>query len=323
MQTELKKDERAEMSELARELFSVIPGIERAISVPVHQAESLTEDIFTNEQVAMNSPCLIKGAVKNWPASKKWRDKEYWFATCENVPRQVVTHMNYYSWDRKKDSEKMPFHDAIERLFEGRDHIFSIPSQVVNETNLYRGVIKDLPGFSFLVNKRPPLWDDPRGLFIYRRAATAWHVHNCDETLMCQIKGTKKVALLPPTMPGAKDITSFLETESYLEGKTLDKSLDLKVRIVTVEEGDSLYIPPHWFHCVVPIDGELGFTFLTVFRSPWHVYGDFSKFFVRRLYKHALKNAGIGFKLIIPFLACYAGLSHYYRKLTVRKNGQH
>ena len=317
----MEGDEVVEMKKIAQELFSVIPGIEHALPVPVVQAENLTTREFLHNRVAMNSPCLIKGAVKNWPASKKWRDKAYWTATCRNEPKAVTTHMNYYSWKRKKEgSERLLFHEAMERLFEGKDHIFSIPSQVVDEHSLFAGIIKDVPGFHFLERKRPPLWDSPRGLFIYRRAATAWHVHNCDETLMCQVKGAKKVALLPSSMPKAKEVATFLESESYLEGKTLDKTLELQPRIVTVEEGDSLYIPPHWFHCVVPTDGELGFTSLTVFRSPWHIYGNLSNFFVRRLYKQTMKNAPIGFKLIIPFLCVYAVLAYYGRKITVRKH---
>lgn len=322
MEIVLEGDEVIEMKKIATELFSVIPGIDRALTVPVVQAENLTSREFLHDRVAMNSPCLIKGAVKNWPASKKWRDKDYWIATCRNETKAITTHMNYYSWKRKKEgSEKLPFHEAIERLFEGKDHIFSIPSQVVNEQSLFAGIIKDVPGFSFLEKKQSPLWDSPRGLFIYRRAATAWHVHNCDETLMCQVKGAKRVALLPSTMPMARKVATFLESEAYLEGKALDATLDLKPRVVIVEEGDALYIPPHWFHCVVPTDGELGFTSLTVFRSPWHIYGNFSNYFVRRLYRQTMKNAPLKFKVVIPFLCLYAGVAYYWRKITVSKHG--
>lgn len=321
MESILEGEEVMEMRQLAAELFAVIPGIEQALPVPVVQGETLTSQEFTEKWVSANTPCLIKGAVKNWPASRKWRDKNYWMVTCPNEPRSITTHMNYYSWKRKKEgSEKLPFHEAMERLFAGSDHIFSIPSQVVNEKNLFAGIIKDTPGFHFLEKYKLPLWDNHRGLFIYRRAATAWHVHNCDETLMCQVKGAKQVALLPSNMPNAREVTTFLESEAYLDNKMLDRSLNLQPRIVTVEEGDSLYIPPHWFHCVVPSNGELGFTSLTVFRSPLHVYGNMSSFFVRRLYKQALRNAPVGFKLVIPFIGLYAVLSYYGRKLMGRKH---
>lgn len=318
METILKVNEKDEMRDLALELFSIVPGLERAIPVPVLQSESLSETEFVKNNLARNSPCLIKGAVRNCSAAKKWKEKEYWIANCRNEPKDIITHMNYYSWKRKRQgSENLLFHDAISRLFEGRDHIFSIPSQVITDSNLFAGIIKDLPDFPFLSKRRMPLWDSPKGLFIYRRAATAWHVHNCDETLMCQIKGSKQVALLPPNMPEAKYVTNFLENELYLDGKVLDKSLDLKMRTVCVEEGDSLYIPPHWFHCVVPTDGNLGFTFLTVFRSPWHIYGNFSNFFVRKLYKQVFRNASLRFKILIPFLGVYSAIAYYLRKMSV------
>lgn len=308
-----------EMQEIAGELFSVIPNIDKAVSVSVVQADRLTEKEFASNWVAKNTACLIKGAVRSWPAVEKWKKKEYWVNTCRNEERKIITHMNYYGWSRKNaGSVQMPFHDAMERLFNNVDHIFSIPSQVVNEQSLFGGIIKDLPGFSFLKPGPPPLIDQPRGLFIYRRASTAWHVHNCDETLMCQVKGAKKVALLPSWIPQARLVTEFLEKEKYLEGGRLDKALDLQPRIALVEEGDALYIPPHWFHCVVPLDGELGFTSLTVFRSPWHVYGNFSSYFVRRLYKMAFRNANAGLKCMIPVWGIYAALRYYLRRLTGR-----
>ena len=136
---------------------------------------------------------------------------------------------------------------------------------------------------------------------------------------MSQVKGAKLVALLPPDMPKADYVTDFLENELYLEGKTLDKSLDLKPRLVTVEEGDALYIPPHWFHCVVPKDGEVGFTFITGFRSPWHIYGNFRSYFVRKLYKRVMRDSSFGIKLMVPVWGSFAAASHYWSKLTGKK----
>ena len=133
---------------------------------------------------------------------------------------------------------------------------------------------------------------------------------------MCQIKGAKEVLLLPSNMPKVGYVTEFLENEKYLKGEKLDPSLDLKPRAATVEEGDSLYIPPHWFHAVVPKDGHAGFTSLTVFRSPWHIYGNFFKFFVRRTYTTAWKTAKRQDQRRILQLCCYAFFSQLIRKLT-------
>lgn len=306
-----------EMKEVAKEWFSIIPGIDRAPSVPVLKAEDLSEREFIMNWVSKNRPCLIKGAVKNWPASQKWKNKNYWIENCKNDNKDIVTRMNYFSWKRRKEGrETLPFHAAIDRLFTGTDHIFSMPAQLITENNTFGGVVKDLPGFRFLQKKQPPLWDSERVIYIYRGASTAWHVHNCDETLMSQVKGTKMVALLPSTMPHAKFVTNFLEREKYLEGEMLDPSWNLKPLVATVEEGDALYIPPHWFHCVVPKDREVGFTFITGFRSPWHIYGNFSNFFVRRLYKRVVTESPVRAKVTAPFLAMYAGLSRLVKKTT-------
>jgi hypothetical protein len=320
MQSPVETSGKEEMTKIASELFSIIPGIERATRVPDKEAGQLKESDFIQEFVNKNRPCLVKGAIRHWPAIQKWRHEDYWIDNCRNEEKKILSHMNYYSSRRRfKDSETMHFHDGIRRLFANTDPIFSIPSQPVEETNLFGGVIKDLADFSFLSKKSPPLWDSSRALFIYRRAATAWHVHYCDETLMCQVKGAKEVVLLPPDMPETRYVTEFLEAEQYLKGQKLDQSLDLKPRIATVEEGDALYIPPYWFHCVVPKDGEVGFTSLTVFRSPWHIYGNLFNYFVKRTYKIAWENARGPYRRKILVWGCRAVLANLVRKMTGKK----
>ena len=151
-----------EMKKIATEWFSIIPGMDKPMQVPVVQAQSLTEQEFKTKWVAKNTPCLIKGAVKNSSASKKWKDKNYWLAACSNEKNDIVTHMNYFSWKRKAEGrENVPFHEAIERLYQGNDHIFSMPARIITEDSLFAGIIKDLPQFPFLTKKKAPLWDRP------------------------------------------------------------------------------------------------------------------------------------------------------------------
>lgn len=317
MSTPVKNADLDEMAGIASELFNIIPGVAKAIPVPAVQAGELKEKVFKRQFVDRNKPVLIKGAVRHWPAVNKWRTPEYWIANCKNEPRRVIPHMNYSTDKRRASgSETMPFHDAIRRLFSGKDRVLSIPSEPVAENNLYSGVIKDLADFSFLSRRALPLADGPRALFIYRRAATAWHVHYCDETLMCQVNGAKQVILLPPDMPRASYVTEFLEHEQFLKGEQMDPSLELRPHGAIVEEGDALYIPPHWFHCVVPRDGEAGFTSLTVFRSPWHIYGNLFSYFVRRTYKILWQTAPRQYRGRILRWGCYAVLTRAARILT-------
>jgi cupin-like protein len=306
-------DELSELKQCRDAFFSCIPGIENASAVPVLQAADLRKDIFSKEWVANNKPCLVKGAVKDWPAVQKWRDKDYWMTACDNFDVMVYPHQNYNDQKRQK-GELMRFYDAIDRLFQKKDRILSIPSERIIEGQRFYKVINDLEEFPFFTPELRPRMYDHRRFFTYRKAGTAWHYHNIDETLMCQINGAKTVALLSPGIPDAKHVTDFLTKELYLDGRSLDRSLDLKPFIVDVEEGDALYIPPYWHHVVIPKDAEIGFTLAYCWRSPWHKFGDFSNFFVRELYKRALWPIK-PITPVVPFLAFYSWVKYHSRKI--------
>jgi hypothetical protein len=304
------------MDNLLLNSFTIIPGIETPLAVPVLTAATLKEEVFRKDWVAKNKPCLIKGAVKHWPAVQKWRNKSYWLENCGNFEVNVYPHQNFI--DRKRQEaghEKMLFHDAIERLFQNRDYVFSMPGEQIMDEGRFAGVKKDLGGFTFLPNAAMPRYYERLRFFIYRRAATNWHYHGVDETLMCQVNGVKRVALLSPQIPRSKYVTEFLKNESYLDGATLDKTHDLRPLITDVEEGDALYIPPYWHHVVVPGDGEIGFTLAFCWRSPLHILGNFSNFFVRDLYRSGMRPFSLN-TILLPFLGCYAGLLYCIKKIS-------
>jgi hypothetical protein len=304
-----------EMRQFFDRFSSFIPGIKNPQPVPVLQADKLTREVFMRDWVGRNRPCLIKGAVKHWPAVQKWRNKEYWLTTCENHDVSIFPHQNFIAQERQDmGHEVMPFHAAVERLHEGRDHIFSMPSEQVRQGSRFSSILKDMAGFNFLQVSKMPIFYYRTRFFMYRRAATNWHYHGVDETLMCQVNGTKRVALLSPHIPRPKYVTDFLLKERYLNEESIDSSLDLKPLIVDVEEGDSLYIPPYWHHLVVPVDGEIGFTVAYCWKSPDHVMGNFSNYFVRTAYRQGMSP----FKwqsLLLPFFALYAGTSYSIKKL--------
>lgn len=306
----------AATANISKELFKIVPGIDKAGTVAVLDADTLTEKEFRKNWVSKNRPALIKGAVKHWPAVERWRDKNYWIQNIENYDVKVYPHMNY-NLPKYHDvgMEKMKFHDAVERLHQNRDFIFSIPSSKITPKNRFAGLIKDLPPFKFFQNPELPRVYHNRRFFMYRRAATAWHYHDIDETLMCQVNGAKRIAILPPDLPDTPYLIKFFNDELHMEGAKLDESVNLHPAIVDVMEGDALYIPPYWHHGVAPIDGEIGFTLAYCFRSPWHIIGDKSNYYVRDLYKRKvwpIKKPAPVYSLI----SMYAGLNHYMRKLS-------
>lgn len=296
----------AKTDPFSNELFSVIPGIGNAEKVTVLDGNAVTEAEFYKHWVHKNKPCLLKGAVTHWPAYANWRDEQYWCDTVEDFEIHINPNRNYNSRDRQtKNMMIMPFHEAVRKLFNGDEAILSIPAEVINPRTSFNTLGKDVGTFSFL--KEPP---DPRGFpkvrfFLHKKASTGWHYHDVDETLMCQVKGAKAVALLPPNLPQASMVTAFLNNEEYINGHQLDESLKFNPFVTEVEEGDALYIPPYWFHAVVPTDEQVGITVAYCWKSPYHKFGDLSSYLVRKLYLQVLWPFGI-YTVLMPFMGVYS-----------------
>jgi hypothetical protein len=290
--------------------------MDNPLSVPELQSETLDEATFMRKWVAKNRPCVVRGAVRHWPAVARWGDKDYWLERCDNFDVKAYPHQNFITPKLQHIGlEQIPFHSAMERLFANRDYIFSIPGQKIMKGARFEKVEEDVPGFTFLPSPAMPRWYERMRFFAYRRAGTHWHYHGIDETLMCQVKGSKKVGLLSPRIPKIREVTRFLQDESYLGGEYLDTSLRLNPYIVDVEEGDALYIPPYWHHVVVPNDGEVGFTVAFCWKSPLHILGNFSNFMVRNVYRQGMWPFNYN-TLLLPFIGCYAGLLYLTKKAT-------
>lgn len=268
------------------EFFDVIPNVKSAELVPILDAKYLTEETFKKEWVDKNRACLIKNAVNHWPAMSKWKEKEYWIESCKNIEVKMYPHFNFLEKERQEsNSELLQFHEAIERLYKKSDLYFSMPSLIISRNGPYSALLNDLSNFSFLSNPEPPRVYPRSRVFIYRKAGTAWHYHGNDETLLCQIKGAKKVVLFPHNIPKIKHITNFLKEERYLNGEKLDLNFNLKPFVANIEEGDALYIPPFWHHGVAPVDDEVGFSLAFCWKTELFKYGNFSNYLVRRMIK--------------------------------------
>jgi dTDP-4-dehydrorhamnose 3,5-epimerase-like enzyme len=106
----------------------------------------------------------------------------------------------------KINSQDISFHEAIKRLHNDEIIIKRPPFRKGNNRQSVFELIKEtlfIPFFQFDKAK------NVRSCSSYRRAATAWHYHNIDENLMCQVSGVKKVALFTLTYPAQKYVSEF------------------------------------------------------------------------------------------------------------------
>ena len=268
-----------------------IPGIDAAQTITTIDAEQLTPKMFIEYFVSNNRPCLIKGAVKHWPAIKKWRDPDYLKAKCGDSPTTYYPHMNYDHTDNMKVDETVkPFSFVLDILCHPSSDITSAPSLMFDKPP-FLALAKDVAGFSFLPSPPKPLLYPASRSFMYKGAGTGWHYHFVDETLMCQVIGSKKVGLLPPDTETDNIVYDAFTTDAYLSnGDCFDPTTasKLKPMLAIVEPGDALYIPPFWWHGVETIGSSFGITVANCWRSPLHVMGDLSFPTVRKIWKKSL-----------------------------------
>jgi hypothetical protein len=291
------------VNKFEEELFSIIPGIQAYQEVDEVEAKEMNQQDFYRNWVHKEKPCIVRGAIRHWPAIDKWKQKEFWKSTVDDFELDFYNHRNFNNSDRQNEGRRREtFHKIIDTIFQEGDELLSVPAEEIHRHNSYRELYKDLPGFPFLKNPRRARNLPEMRFFMYRGASTAWHYHRIDETLMCQIMGKKRVALLPPNIPNFSKTIDFLLNERQLEGAQLEPGFNYNPFVVEVREGDALYIPPSWFHAVAAMDMHIGCTLAYCWGSPWHKFGNFSNPLTRKVYADLLWPIS-RYTFALPFVA--------------------
>jgi hypothetical protein len=249
--------------------FDHVPGMKHAAPIAQRRAEELNQASFMAEYVSRSQPCLIKGAVSHWPARQKWRDLAYMKSRSGHHQVYYYPHENYASLVRQAEDETlMTLGDALDRLTAPDTRIGFVGTATPVE------VMADISGFNFL-EKVPPAFFYPYiRYFLFRNAGTTWHYHPFDETLMCQVVGAKKVGLLSLDNPHHIAVRDIFFREDYYNDPSCFEAFGnagLNWFSATVEEGDALYIPPLWWHGVVPVEDAFGVTAAVPWSSPGNV----------------------------------------------------
>ena len=278
-------------------MVKILKNIENHVAVndiPILDAQKLTQKEFWKTYVDNNKPCLIKNAVKYWPASSKWKDLDYLKQKCgHNIVFQHPT-VNYPGDKEFSNRGRVQhsFKEAIEHLSTTTDPIVSIPGEPISKGGKFSELQDDIGTFPFLKKLPRPVQYPESRFFLYKNAGTGWHCHPVDETLMCQISGAKIVALFSSRNGNFEEIAKLADNEQYFDGSKFLSNLkdDLELSITTVEEGDALYIPPFCWHAVDTVDSSIGMTIARCFRSPLHKIGNIRYPQVRQLWRAALRR---------------------------------
>ena len=251
-----------------------VPGMATATRVPVLPAGTLTESVFKNDYVANSRPCVVRGAVAHWPATRKWRDGEYLKRLCGSNEVHYWPHENFLTTRRNNPGlRRMPYADAVALLHGANRH----ESGSIGCNPGTSAMAVDLRGFSFLGVGEPGFNYSSIRFFMFRNAGSTWHYHSFDETLMCQLVGNKRVGLLKVDNPWHPFLRNIFYSEDYYEDPSVFEVIaDAKLQwlFADLEDGDALYIPPLWWHGVAATSDRPGVTAPVVWRSPPHIIAD-------------------------------------------------
>ncbi|WP_416768989.1 cupin-like domain-containing protein [Pseudomonas sp. RHF3.3-3] len=278
--------------------LSRFPNHPQAGPVEVIDALTITREAFIRRYVNRNRPCLVKNAVRHWPAFQKWQQLDYFKANSRNKPvvvrSKIVSEVIGWSKPEVKATltayadtvyREMPFHEFLDGLGEGHDPLVA-DSCRFSEGSAIEQMKDDVGGLPFMPQLSKSRHYPPHRSFLYRNSYTDWHFHVVDETFMAQVVGAKEVLLLPPDEASWRALRPVIEEAGYLydiDTRRFPGTRDLKALRTVVEPGDALYIPVYWWHAVQSMDDAFGATVAATFPTPLHVSGDIRSPIARRV----------------------------------------
>ena len=304
--------------------LSRFPNHGRAAPLEVIDALVISNADFIQRYVKQNRPCLVKNAVRHWPAFEKWQEPGYLKANSRNqdvVVRSVVVS-EVIGWSKpevrealKKHSASvyrdMPFHEFLDGLQEG-DVPLVADSCRFSAGSAIEPMKDDVGGLPFMpVLSKSRHYPGHRS-FLYRNSYTDWHFHSTDETFMAQVVGAKEVLLLAPDDASWQGLRPVIENEGSLYNIDTERfpcARALSPLRAVVEPGDALYIPVFWWHAVESIGEAFGATVAATFPTPLQINGDLRFPVARKLARSYL------FSRYAPLVVAAVAYSYLHRLL--------
>jgi hypothetical protein len=283
-----------------------IPNFQFSKRVAVVDAMDINERLFHTRYVLKNLPCLIKGAVKHWPAFQKWKNPDYILsvigdvevrASCE--PKLEAFGLRSAELDMKVSNttqDRLLPADTIRRILpklRAGDHevlfIEIFPSDPKVRC-LGTDLLIEGSRFPFLRKpQRPRFLYSVWGAMLYKNSYSDWHFHPATEAIMCQVLGTKDVLLLAPTREHWDTLVPIHRERWKVYNVDLARFpsyRDVQPYHVVVEPGDGLFIPINWWHAVQGRAREFGITVPVTWNSPcYDLRQPANQYFLRMLWQ--------------------------------------
>lgn len=265
----------------AKKLPSQAQSFDYCHSISEIQAESVTYDAFYANFVQVMKPCIIRGAIRHWPAFDAWQSPEYLCRKVNNTefPIQIAPLIELVheapEQVQRSQTVKLAFPDFMKRVTSDQGGHCVLHSEHLSIGSPLEPLRGDVHGFPFLRSVKSPRFFVDQRIFIYRESYSDWHFHVSDETLLCQVRGQKDVLLLPPDSDSFATLMEIIRRVGYVYDVDLARFpafKELHPLRATVERGDALYIPTFWWHAVEAIEKTWGISLVWCWRTPVHLF---------------------------------------------------
>lgn len=278
-------------------IIELVPGNVQALTVV--DAAAMTEDVFWNEFVCKHIPVVIKNAAVAWPAILRWKNPGYLENQCADENVRMSLNFNPMPSEPllRNGLHARKLHACIEEIRNAdKGETFSVAPISVPEK-----WAEDLGSLSFIGEKylRRPRGYPGKRLFVYKNASTEWHYHPIDETVTTQLLGKKRFSLFRLDAENWQDFAGTIKAN--LHHMACRESFFPREKVLTkyeavLEPGDTIYIPPFWWHGVDPADTQFGVTLAQCFRTPLRRLGAWHEPVTREFIRDA-------YRMDMPFLS--------------------
>lgn len=223
---------------------------------------------FIEQFYSRNLPVILTGAISHWPALKKWSPEYFKQKVGDQAIEVQFNREQDPLFERNSIQHKtqMSMRDYVDLVMQtecSNNFYMTANNAKASQTSL-RELFNDIDHFHDYtdhsqLDQRNFIWFGPKGAF------TPLH-HDLTNNFLVQIYGKKKVTLIPALqVPHLyNDVAVFSQIANPNLPSSVESFPDLarssKIECILIE-GDALFIPLGWWHCVESLDISISVSF--------------------------------------------------------------
>jgi hypothetical protein len=220
----------------------------------VERISAPTRQQFCSGYLERGRPVVISDALRDWPALASWTRQHLHATTSRKpIPVDVYEDGDFFAIGGALGHRKrihLAFSEYLDRSAAETGTRYYAPD--LELTKYFPELASDVTRLSLLPNDAKPR----HFLFAGHDAVTAGHFHPFTHALTCQVTGSKRFVLYPPSAsPNLYPNAWFAPAFFWSRVNFLDPDYRRFPRLraarplaCTLNPGDAIFIPVHWWH---------------------------------------------------------------------------